>query len=136
MRKGLAAFAVAMLGLTVCLWLAKTNSKNERPGSKSAADEDAAVEHALATASPDSSSIIASNFAAVPAPQTVFYSGSSKPRVAPAGKPHLLEYTNLGPVVVLDSLRHAVRDYGAMFGGNPVGLNSEITAQLNGKNPK
>ncbi len=136
MRKGLAAFAVVMLGLIACLWLLKTKSEYGQRSPKSTAQLDAAVEHALATASPDASSAIASNFAAVPAPQTIFYSATPKPRVAPAGKPYPLQYTNLGATIVLDTLRHAIRDYAAMFGGNPVGLNSEITSQLNGKNPR
>ena len=29
-----------------------------------------------------------------------------------------------------------IRQYGEMFGGNPVGDNQEITAELSGKNPK
>ncbi len=43
---------------------------------------------------------------------------------------------NLPPEIVLQNVRHAVRQFGQMFGGNPVGDNSEITAALNGKNPK
>jgi len=33
-------------------------------------------------------------------------------------------------------MSRAVRLYGAMFGGNPVGTNPEITSQLSGNNPK
>jgi hypothetical protein len=43
---------------------------------------------------------------------------------------------DLPPEIVLQNVRHAVRQFGQMFGGNPVGDNSEITAALNGKNPK
>jgi hypothetical protein len=42
----------------------------------------------------------------------------------------------LTPVAVLQNMRSAVRDYGARFGGNPFGNNREITAKLNGGNPK
>jgi len=35
----------------------------------------------------------------------------------------------------MDRVRLGVRHYGAMFGGNPVGTNAEITAALNGDNP-
>ncbi len=59
-----------------------------------------------------------------------------KPPIAPAGKAQPQEYSNLAPDVVLDNVRHAIRDYGAMFGGNPVGVNSEITSRLNGNNSK
>ena len=94
-----------------------------------------AVSNALATASPQVNAIIASNFAAAPPPQTIFYSAPPKSPIAPAGKAQPLDYTNLAPDIVLDNMRHAIRDYGARFGGNPVGVNAEITAQLNGNNP-
>jgi hypothetical protein len=44
--------------------------------------------------------------------------------------------SNLPAQIVLRNVRHAVQQYGQMFGGNPVGLNSEITAALAGQNPK
>jgi len=43
---------------------------------------------------------------------------------------------NLSPEIVLQNIRRAVREYGEMFGGNPVGTNPEITAALAGKNAK
>jgi hypothetical protein len=33
-------------------------------------------------------------------------------------------------------MSRAIRQYGEMFGGNPVGTNPEITSQLSGNNPK
>jgi len=42
----------------------------------------------------------------------------------------------LTPGIVLQNMRSVVRDYGARFGGNPFGNNREITAKLNGVNPK
>lgn len=96
----------------------------------------AAISNALATASPKVNAVIASNFASVQTPQKVFYAVPPKPSIAPAGKVQSLEFSNLPPDVVLDNMRHAIRDYGAMFGGNPVGVNSEITSQLNGHNPR
>ena len=42
----------------------------------------------------------------------------------------------LTPAAVLQNMRSAVRDYGARFGGNPIGNNREITAKLNGGNPR
>ena len=44
--------------------------------------------------------------------------------------------TNLPPATVLENVRMAVREYGLRFGGNPVGINSEITRALDGDNPK
>jgi hypothetical protein len=40
------------------------------------------------------------------------------------------------PATVLSNMRIVIRRYGSMFGGNPVGTNPEITAALNGDNPK
>ncbi len=40
------------------------------------------------------------------------------------------------PEILLDNMRNTVRQYGLMFGGNPVGTNLEITKALNGDNPK
>ena len=42
----------------------------------------------------------------------------------------------LTPAAVLENMRGVIRDYGARFGGNPFGNNREITAKLNGGNPK
>jgi hypothetical protein len=42
----------------------------------------------------------------------------------------------LTPAAVLQNMRGAIRDYGARFRGNPFGNNREITAKLNGGNPK
>jgi hypothetical protein len=100
---------------------------------KSQASEDAAVAKALASM-PQKNAVIASNFAA--APQSVYYSPAASPPVAPAGSPAPLQVTNLEPKIVLENMRRAIHNFGSMFGGNPVGLNSEITARLNGGNPK
>ena len=40
----------------------------------------------------------------------------------------------LTPMVVMQNMRSALRQYGARLGGNPVGNNSDITAALNGRN--
>ena len=44
--------------------------------------------------------------------------------------------TNVPPMVVLQNARHAIVQYAQVYGGNPVGVNSEITAALTGNNPK
>ncbi len=46
------------------------------------------------------------------------------------------EKENIPPAIVVENVGRAIRQYGEMFGGNPVGTNPEITAQLNGGNPK
>ena len=52
------------------------------------------------------------------------------------GVPHGPEFTNIPPEIILGKVAHAIRDYASMFGGNPVGTNPEITAALNGQNPR
>jgi hypothetical protein len=46
------------------------------------------------------------------------------------------EFTNVAPAAVMDHMRNTIHLYASMFGGNPVGTNPEITAALNGDNPK
>ena len=46
------------------------------------------------------------------------------------------ELATLEPSTVLENMRTSIRQYGAMFGGNPVGTNQEITDALQGNNPK
>ncbi len=134
MKRWFAALALFILVLGAWLWFSQSRTA-KTPPEKPAAEQDVAVAKALATASPQAAAIIASNFAA-PASQTIFYSMPRKPSVAPAGQPQPLEFTNLPPAVALDNVRLAIHNYGSMLGGNPVGLNSEITSQLNGENPK
>lgn len=113
-------------------WHPARERKSE--GAEFQTTQDVAVAKGLASASPRANAIIASNFA-VP-PQTVFYDAPARPQLALAGAPAPLEYTNLAPEIVLDKMRHMIRDYDAMCGGNPVGVNAEITAQLSGQNSK
>lgn len=42
----------------------------------------------------------------------------------------------LQPVTVLENMRTAFHQYSQRFGGNPVGVNREIAAALNGGNPR
>lgn len=132
-----AVILVLPLALFAYFWLhpvAEKKSVARENQNQQPTTQDVAVAKALASASPQMTAAIASNFAAPP--QTVFYSVPPKPPVASAGSPQPLEYTNLPPEIVLDNMRHAIRDYGTMFGGNPVGVNAEITGQLSGQNPK
>jgi hypothetical protein len=43
---------------------------------------------------------------------------------------------SMDPATVVDKMRIVIHNYGSMFNGNPVGSNPEITAELNGGNPK
>ncbi len=46
------------------------------------------------------------------------------------------DYSGPPPATVLENLRLTFHQYAAMYGGNPVGTNPEITRALNGDNPK
>ena len=59
-------------------------------------------------------------------PRTTSLADAAGPELAPG----------LTPGAVLQNMRGAVRDYAARFGGNPFGINREITSKLNGANPK
>jgi hypothetical protein len=63
-----------------------------------------------------------------------------QPAKAQAPRPYILgtpdNPPSMEPAAVLDNMRIVLRNYGSMFGGNPVGNNAEITAALNGDNPK
>lgn len=50
---------------------------------------------------------------------------------APAPEPSII-----APEIVVQNVRRAVRQYGDMFNGDPVGTNPEITSALSGNNPK
>ncbi len=56
--------------------------------------------------------------------------GSAVDALAASGEPEM------PPATVLENVRTTIRQYGSMFGGNPVGTNPEITSALNGANPK
>lgn len=101
---------------------------------RTAADQDAAVARALATANPQAAGVITSNFSTLPAAMAGDAALAS-PATATAGDPVPLGFTNLAPTTVLENVRTVIRNYGARFGGNPVGNNAEITRALGGENP-
>ena len=92
--------------------------------------ENSVVSNALANQNPATVAIINSNFARVQTPPENLGSAAS------AGPASPLQFTNFAPATVLENVSCTVRQYGEMFGGNPVGTNPEITSQLGGNNPK
>jgi hypothetical protein len=50
--------------------------------------------------------------------------------------PETAESSSMAPATILQNMRTSIRQYGSMFGGNPVGNNLEITSALQGDNPK
>ena len=78
---------------------------------------------ALANQNSNTVAIIESNFARVQ-PAQVVSDTAAKIAVTPSGPPQPLQFTNFAPATVLENVRHAIRQYGDMFGGNPVGTNA------------
>jgi hypothetical protein len=99
---------------------------------------------APANAVPEGHFAVASQEGNLPRPPAA----SSAPSAPPAPRPAVNLSASAGILpdptpqeplpqeTVLENVRRMVHEYGAMFGGNPVGTNPEITSQLSGENPK
>jgi hypothetical protein len=129
------AALIFITGVLVYIWL-RPPSPNQPAANQTQASQDAAVANALAAQNTNTAAIIASNFAGVQSAPGSSDSTSPTPSSAPAGPPSPLQVIDIPPSIALENMARAVRQYGAMFGGNPVGTNPEITAALSGKNPK
>jgi hypothetical protein len=57
-------------------------------------------------------------------------------KIISAPPPTMPELTNIPAAAVLENMRGVFKQYAGRFGSNPVGTNPEITASLNGGNPK
>ena len=144
MRKWLPA--LALLGMAAAGWF----FLREHPSAPGAIPaHDTAAPESTAVASPSPAAPAAKpNFPGQPAnagtgavapsvnpPEIASATAGAAVPLAP-GLPHELEFTNIPPEIVLEKVAHAIHDYASMFGGNPVGTNPEITAALNGRNPR
>jgi hypothetical protein len=99
--------------------------------------QNAAVAKALANQSSNTVAVIESNFAPVQAASARVAAGTAAGlSTPPAGRAAPLEITNVPPEIAVENMARAIRQYGQMFGGNPVGTNPEFTKQLSGDNPK
>ena len=134
-RKWVAMMAIGLFTILVLVIVFRWISSNPTPAQQIAA-EDSVVASALAKQNTNTVAIIESNFARVqPAPGNLS-SGSAAVSSVPSGRPAPLQFTAFAPPIALENMSRAVRQYGQMFGGNPVGTNPEITSQLAGGNPK
>jgi len=144
MRKWLPA--LALLGVAVVVWF----FLRQHPFAPSAgAPPENAARQSATVASPPPTALLAkphlpgqptnaSVTSVAPSgfpPEIASATADAAVRVA-AGLPHELEFTNIPPEIVLGKVAHVIRDYASMFGGNPIGTNPEITAALNGQNPR
>jgi hypothetical protein len=134
MKKVLGLTIVLVAAVTLCIFL---NTKKSAPPAGTSATQDASAGQPGNTSNPASSSgTVASAIGA----------GATSPRspsvnlAANAGAVQPVTATvpplDIPPEIVLQNVRHAITQFGAMFGGNPTGTNPEITAALAGNNPK
>ena len=136
MKYRLLAALVPVLLVAAFLFIRRQPAGVPRPET-GGPDHSTAAVLAAALARQDSNIVatVAANFAPVqPAPEQV--AAVVNPARAPAGPPQPRQFTNFAPATVLENVRRAIRQYGDLFGGNPVGDNAEITAALAGNNPK
>jgi len=129
-----AAILILPLALFGFFWWSPGAVKMPVTGANQTA-QNAAVAKAPATADPPVNAVIASNIDAARPAQNPTSTAVAK-NIAPAEAPAPLEFTNFAPEIVLGKVAHAIHDYASMFGSNPVGTNPEITAALNGNNPR
>lgn len=128
---------LAGVAVAIAVWfLLSTHKTGSAPSAqKSVESQNAAVARALANQNTNTVAVIGSNFARA-RPRQVNSGAAVSIVIPPAGPPSPLQFTNIDPATVLQNVSRAIRQYGAMFGGNPVGNNQEITSELSGKNPK
>jgi hypothetical protein len=138
MRRWLAAIAALCAAAVLCFFLFFRNpgqtpsneekarepvafSSNSPPRPQTALPATQSTNVPLETATPPVASVVATS------PAGARTEPANWPRSGPLG---------LAPDIVLRNARAAVRQYGSMFHGNPVGTNPEITSALNGNNPR
>jgi hypothetical protein len=135
-KRALAATVLILLtGLLVYFWW-RPGTPNQNSPAVTKAAQDAAVADALAHQSTNTTAIIESNFARVQPATDDLNAAAAAASPAPSGPATPTQVAGIPPSIVLENMSRAVRQYGAMFGGNPVGTNPEITSQLGGNNPK
>jgi hypothetical protein len=135
MKKGIDVAAILVI-IGVALYLFLSSEKPAMPpGALSTQAPDASQVGSSSTAPGDSSAIAGSNSPEMTSSQTQAQPASLADR---AGRlvPESSPSVQLPPETVLQNVQRAVRKYGEMFGGNPVGTNPEITGQLSGNNPR
>jgi hypothetical protein len=137
MKRTAALLAGIILGIVLALYF--FNRKNAQPAQQRTVEQqNAAVAAALASQNSNTVAVIQSNFAPAQAASAQVAAGAVSGIATPpaAGSPSQLEITNMPPETAIENMSRAIRQYGQMFGGNPVGTNPEFAKQLGGDNPK
>lgn len=133
MKNRLPVITILLVAIVVMIIFLKSGKsrKENTPSQNSAADQSSNPSSPQINSRTTSSNLSASGSPASPALQI-----ENLAALAGEVAPQTVTATNIPPTIVLENIRRAVRQYGDMFGGNPVGTNPEITSALNGNNPK
>jgi hypothetical protein len=136
MRRTVLLVVGIVIGIGLGLYF--LNHKNLRPPPpRTIEQQNAAVAAALAAQNSNTVAVIQSNFAPAQAASAQVAAGTAAEiATLPAGPPASLEVTDMPPETAVENMSRAIRQYGQMFGGNPVGTNPEFAKQLGGDNPK
>jgi hypothetical protein len=136
MRRGVAVVAILLFAAIAFYWF--WNGKKEPPpgaGEQSLAISPSATN--FTTPSPRSAPAPSAPQAPAPdAPSAQAANSTNLAQRAGAVPPPPAGVADLPPDVVLQNIGHVIHQYRSIFGGNPVGVNSEITAALKGNNPR
>ena len=126
MKKIWVAAAVLLLAVVVLVVSYPSGKTSGTTGNPPAAVATVAPAGIVSTNSsnPGTAAGVASSSPGNPAPQA-----GELPPPAPVD-------TNVPPIVIVQNAHRAIVQYAQVYGGNPVGVNSEITAALMGDNPK
>ena len=124
------------IGIVLALYLINRKNAHLAPP-RTVEQQNAAVAAALAAQNSNTVAVIQSNFAPVQtASAQVVADTAAQIATPPAGPPAALEITNMPAETAIENMSRAIRQYGQMFGGNPVGTNPEFARELGGDNPK
>ena len=138
MKKILGVILV-LLAVAALWFLHHFNPKNPVPPSGSAAIPSPSIGQPGNSASSASQGLPASAVPAIdanPASEPAAASNLAARAGAVQPEAETVPPLDMPPEIVLQNVRRAITQYGATFGGNPVGTNPEITAALAGHNPK
>jgi hypothetical protein len=134
MKKPLGFLIIAIL---IVLGIYLAHREAPKPLQRTVEQQNAAVTAALAAQNTNTVAIIQSNFARVTAaPAQVVAGTAAQLAIAPAGSATQPELTTMAPETAVENMSRMIKQYGQMFGGNPVGTNPEFAKQLGGDNPK
>jgi hypothetical protein len=137
MRRSLAFLAGIAICVVLGLYLAHHSPPQAAP-SRTVESQNAAVAAALAAQNSNTVALIQSNFANVKSasPVEVVAGTAAQIATAPAGPATQPQLVTLAPQTAVENMSRMIKQYGQMFGGNPVGNNAEFAKQLGGDNPK